>query len=76
MTDLFKEKDGNGYSKNSTIRVTMVIWTLVFSIVWAVISIASIFMGTPKMCDVPLSVIAITSLFVTGKVVQKFGERK
>ena len=71
MIDFLKEKDGNGYSKNSAIRLIALIWVVVFSIVWGVVSIM-----TKTICPIPNSVITATVIFITGKVVQKFGERK
>lgn len=53
----------------SSIRVLCAIWILVVIVIWTKASIHE-----HKVADIPINVVALTSLLVCGKVVQRFGE--
>ena len=67
MTNFLKEKNGG---QLSSMRLVFLIWCIVFSIVWAVVS-----KKTSILQPVPQSLIILTGIFAGTKTIQRFGEK-
>lgn len=67
ISEVLKEENG----KFSSTRLAFLLWTVGTLLVWIFNSIAS---GTLQ--PVPQSVIVVLGILMTGKVTQKFGEKR
>jgi hypothetical protein len=65
--NLLNDKDG----KQSSMRLAMLAWAGAVLVAWLWTSYTQ-----NQLVDIPQSVLTIVGVFVSGKVVQRFGENK
>lgn len=63
----FLQEDNGGFSAT---RLAMHLWVIGVLVAWVWVSITK-----KEMADIPNGVIAVLGILVSGKVVQKFGEK-
>ena len=66
LSQFFKEDNGN----LSATRLTMILWAFGIFAIWAYVSCHK-----KEISEIPASVITIMGIMVSGKAVQKFGEK-
>jgi len=54
----------------SAMRLAFLLWSLVLLVIWAIVSYR-----TNALQDIPESVVTILGILITGKVVQRYGEK-
>lgn len=67
MLDFFRDESG----KFSSTRLAFLVWALGAFIIWAIVS-----MKNWSLAGLPIELLAVFGMLMTGKVIQVFGEKK